>query len=361
MPRATTPTIKSVALLAGVHISTVSRALDPSRQHLIGAQALARVQTAARDLGYASNRAASALRTGRSMVVGILLPDISNPVFPPIFQGIEATLSKSGYLPLVMNSASASQRRAQASRMHAQGVDGVIMASASDRDEALTYLRQVGMPMVLVNRSYADGKNCAVISDDAQAMKLAVAHLYALGHRRIAHLAGPAQFSTGVARLEGFRAALQQHDIEEAGVVIAEAYSRRAGKLGCDQLLHLRSRFSAKTATKNHSQHSVTKAQAQGFTAVVAANDLLALGAYDALHEAMLRVGQDISVVGHNDMPLMDMVSPPLTTVRIQHAEMGSQAARLLLALIDKESTGITQIVLQPELVIRLSTAAPLT
>lgn len=345
MLRTKAPTIKSVAQLAGVHISTVSRALDPERQHVIGAEALARVQTAAQELGYASNRAASALRTGRSRVVGILLPDISNPVFPPILQGIEAALSQSGYWPLVMNSANASQRRAQASRMHAQGVDGVIMASASERDEALAFLRQVGMPIVLVNRSHADGKTSAVVSDDAQAMALAVAHLCSLGHRRIAHLAGPQQYSTGIARLEGFRKALTVHAAQEAGLVVADAYSRRAGKLACEQLLVAR-RKSAGASRKP-----------QGFSAIVAANDLLALGIYDALGEAGLRAGQDFSVVGHNDMPLMDMVNPPLTTVRIQHAEMGLQAAQLLVGMMDQHIRTTTQMVLQPELVIRQSTA----
>jgi LacI family transcriptional regulator len=341
------PTIKTVAQRAGVHISTVSRALDPERQHLIGAAALARVQSAARELGYAGNRAASALRTGRSMVVGILLPDISNPVFPPILHGVELALSRAGYLPLVMNSASASQRRAQASRMHSHGVDGVIMASASDRDEALEYLRQVGMPVVLVNRSYFDGKNSAVISDDARAMELAVAHLCSMGHRRIAHLAGPQQFSTGVARLEGFRAALLRHGAQEGGVAIAQAYSRRAGKLACEQLLAM------------HKKNHLKAKQEEGFSAIIAANDLLALGIYDALAEAGLKVGQDVSVVGHNDMPLMDVVYPPLTTIRIQHAEMGLQAAQLLLGMMDKRIHTITQMVLQPELVIRQSTARP--
>ncbi len=341
------PTIKTVAQLAGVHISTVSRALDPGKQHLIGAEALARVQKAAKQLGYASNRAASALRTGRSMVVGILVPDISNPVFPPILQGIEAALSRAGYLQLVLNSASSSQRRAQASRMHSQGVDGVIMASASETDEALVYLRQVGMPVVLVNRSHPDGKNSSVVSDDRRAMDLAVSHLSQLGHRHIAHLAGPQQFSTGSDRLEGFRAALLRHGAKEAGLAIAEVYSRRAGKFACEQLLALRSKDLATT-------------RARSMTAIVAANDLLALGIYDALSEAGLEVGRHMSVVGHNDMPFMDIVHPPMTTVRIQHAEMGLQAGQLLVELMEKPISSVRQVVLSPELVIRRSTATVL-
>lgn len=337
-------TLKQVAAAAGVHVSTVSRSLDPQRRHLIGDDMAQRVEAAARKLGYRPNRAAAALRTGRSMTVGVLLPDITNPVFPPILRGIEAALAEPGYVPLVLNAPTglardaAAASRSVAERLLAQGVDGVIVATASDDDPALATLRKAKLPLVLVNRALASGEVAAVVSDDELGMALAVEHLAALGHAQIAHLAGPQSLSTGVGRLRGLQAALAARGLVPAPVAECSAYSREAGRTGCEQLLAQRAQPS------------------KGFTSIVAANDLLALGAYDALAAAGLRVPQDVSVVGHNDMPLVDLIAPPLTTIRIQHFEMGFQAAKQLLAQLAGEPLGPAKVVLRPELVVRGST-----
>jgi LacI family transcriptional regulator len=344
-------TLRQVALAAGVHVSTVSRALDPQRRHLIGSDIVDKVEASARKLGYRPNRAAAALRTGRSFTIGVLLPDITNPVFPPILRGIEAALAEPGYVPLVLNApaqgnasgaAGVSASRAVAERLLAQGVDGAILATASDDDPALAVLRRAhlgaGLPVVLVNRALASGEVAAVVSDDELGMALAVEHLAGLGHTRIAHLAGPQSLSTGVGRLRGLQAALAARGLPGAQVAVCSAYSREAGRVGTEALL----------ATRG--------ANANGFTAIVAANDLLALGAYDALAAAGLRVPQDVSVVGHNDMPLVDLIAPPLTTIRIQHFEMGFQAAKQLLAQLAGEPVGPAKVVLRPALVVRGST-----
>ncbi len=356
-------TLRQVAQAAGVHTSTVSRALDPQRRHLIGHEIVEKVEAAARHLGYRPNRAAATLRTGRSYTIGVLLPDITNPVFPPILRGIEAALAEPGYVPLVLNSpggASGAASRAVAERLLAQGIDGAIVATASDDDPALAVLRRAvpgtaGLPVVLVNRALASGEVAAVVSDDELGMALAVAHLATQGHRRIAHLAGPQGLSTGVGRLRGFEAALREHRLTSAGVAVCAAYSREAGRQGCERLL-------AEQGAGNRSERLLAEQAAlpngQRCTAIVAANDLLALGAYDALAAAGLRVPQDMSVVGHNDMPLVDLIAPPLTTIRIQHFEMGFQAAKQLLAQLAGEPVGPAKVVLRPELVVRGSTAA---
>ncbi len=361
------PTIHDIALHLGVHKSTVSRAMDPARRHLIGPALLRKVEAASRELGWRPNRAAAALSTGRSRTVGVLLPDITNPVFPPILRGIEDALDAEGYFALLANTArhdggvAAAQMAVE--RMQAQRVEGFLVATALRDDAWLDGLRRAGARIVLVNRTndggHAAGSEAgrgqlpAVISDDGLGMRLAVDHLVRLGHTRIAHLAGPAGYSTGQARRVGFEQALRAHRLKPAGIVDCAAYSIAAGDAAMAQLLAARPRGRSAAAAG-------AAAGAQGlpdFTAVVAANDLIALGALQVLQGAGLNVPQQVSLIGHNDMPLLAQLSPPLTSVRIQHYEMGYRAARLLLeALRDVPGTAST-VVLRPELVVRGSTA----
>ena len=351
------PTIDDIARHLGVHKSTVSRAMDPARRHLIGTALLHKVEAASRELGWRPNRAAAALSTGRSRTVGVLLPDITNPVFPPILRGIEDALDAEGYFALLANTArhdggvAAAQMAVE--RMQAQRVEGFLVATALRDDAWLDSLRRSGARIVLVNRTNdrVDGEDRAqlpaVISDDALGMRLAVDHLVGLSHTRIAHLAGPPGYSTGQARRVGFEQALQAHRLKPAGIVDCAAYAIDAGDADMVQLLAAKPRGRARAVDG-----------APAFTAVVAANDLIALGALQALQRAGLRVPQQISLIGHNDMPLLAQLSPPLTSVRIQHHEMGYRAARLLLeALRDVPGTAST-VVLRPELVVRGSTAA---
>jgi LacI family transcriptional regulator len=167
-------------------------------------------------------------------------------------------------------------------------------------------------------------------------MRLAVDHLVGLGLRCIAHVARPLSMSTGALRHDGFERAISRHGLD--GVVReAVGYTCEAGAQAATHLL----------------------AGSSDVRAIVAANDLLALGALDALRERGLRCPEDISLVGHNDMPLMGVISPPLTTVRIEHRRMGRIAAKMLVDTIKSGSSEIRHVVLRPELVVRRSTALP--
>jgi LacI family transcriptional regulator len=329
-------TVTDVAKRAGVHPSTASRALNPATRHRLTEDVANRVIAVAKELGYVPNGLATSLRTRRSETVGVLLPDIANPVFPPILQGLEAVLAEAGYVAMVADaSGGAERRRMIAERLIARQVDGLVLAAAAGRDPIVDLCLKAKMPLVMVNRSEADRHLCSVVSDDVQGMRLAVEHLVSLGHRQIAHLAGPQALSTGKRRLEGFMAAMAGARLNARAVETAAAYARDAGREAALKLLD----------------------QAPDATAIVAANDLLALGLYDALGLRGLTCPSHVSVVGHNDMPFVDMVSPPLTTARIRHREMGVQAARLLLSLIRGEAEGGLEVVLKPDLVVRGSTA----
>ena len=336
------PTIKDVALRCGVHPSTVSRALNPGMSHLVASDVAKRIRTAAAALGYLPNVTAAGLRTGRSGLVGVLAPDIADPGFPPVLSGITETLGAEGYSTIVVDvGPDRSRQQDLVDKLIARGVDGLVLATVALNDPVVGHCNAASIPVVLVNRSDADRRLSAVVTDDEAGMRLAVEHLVALGHRRIGHIAGPQHVSTGALRRAGFKASAISAGLPARNIMIetAPAYTREAGRLAALRLLD------RKLAP----------------TAIVAANDLLALGIYDALSMRDLRCPADVSVVGHNDMPYVDMLSPPLTTVRIAQREMGSQAALILLKQIANPGAAQRRIMLRPELIVRASTAPPPT
>jgi len=335
-------TLQHVADAAGVHRSTASRALDPATSRLISPGVVARVTDVALRLGYRRDLLAAGLRNSRSRLVGVLVPDMANPVFAPILGGVEAALALAGYATLVAHA-----RPGDAASMDLidelvdRRAEGVILATARTQDPLLARCLDLRLPAVLVNRADLDGRLPAATSDDRAGMELAVRHLASLGHRRIAHLAGPGDVSTGRLRAEGFRSAMAALGLASDPVVAASAYTRDAGRAAA----------------------AVALTQHPDLTAIAAANDLLALGAYQALAERGLHCPRDVSVTGYNDMPLVDMVQPPLTTVRIPHDQIGREGARLLLERMALRGTGAepmaTQTMLAPALVVRASTGRP--
>ncbi|RKF34444.1 LacI family DNA-binding transcriptional regulator [Paraburkholderia fungorum] len=332
-------TLRELADSIGVHSSTVSRVMNPDTRHLISADVVERVLKAARQLKYSPNRIAATLRTKRSGIIGVVLPDITNPVFPPILRGIEDELAKKGLIPLIANAEGGKERqRFVIDQMVGRHVDGLILATSGRTDPVLEHCLEEGLPIVVVNRSEESGRVSCVVSDNHMAMSLAVSHLIQLGHKRLAHVAGPSELSTGFERRQGFLDAIKLHGLRKNTCPIADtaAYSREAGRLACDFILD---------------KHP-------GITGIVAANDLLALGCYDALRARGLRCPQDVSIVGHNDMPLMDSIFPPMTTVHIPLYEMGVRAANLMLDTLEGDSDAHVNVVLRPELIVRESTMA---
>jgi LacI family transcriptional regulator len=335
--RSRLPTLKIVAEAAGVHVSTVSRALDSSKRHLIGPDVLKRIEETALRLGYRRDMAAAALRTHRSRLIGVVVPDIANPVFAPIIAGITSRMSDGGYSTIVADvGQQAGRQDALIDELTARRVDGLILATARIADPGITELIRSGMPMVLVNRS-SDGLPVpAVTSDDRLGMRLIVQHLAQLGHRRIAHLAGPQAISTGRNRKDGFVTAMQEAGLPVLPSMIAEAtaYDTESGEIAALHLLQ----------------------QAPFPTAIAAANDLLAIGVLRTLRDQGLSCPDSISVTGFNDMPLVDMIHPPLTTIRIKGNDMGREAAELLLQRIDHPAGPFVRRMILPELMIRRST-----
>jgi LacI family transcriptional regulator len=281
---------------------------------------------------------ARSLRTRRSHTVGVLIPDLNNPLFPPIVRGLEDRLATAGYVALIGNTDSDDEReRMVFEQMRARHVDGLVLATARLRHPLLAEAARAEMPVVLINRLAQDYSFPSVSVDNERGVRMAVAHLSALGHRRIAHIAGPQEMSTGLSRYRGFVTAMESGgmQVDSDLVVFAKAFTVEEG-LRCSRLLFERD---------------------TGCTAIAAGNDMLAVGCYAALDEAGLSCPDDISVVGFNDMPFIDRLRPPLTTIRFPHYQVGTEAAQLLLERIAEHSGPVKILYLAPELVIRGSTA----
>jgi len=333
-------TIEDIGARIGVHWSTVSRVLNPATRSMVSEKVGRRVLETAKKLGYTRNVLAVGLRDGRTYTVGIVIPDLTNPLFPPIVRAIERTLQAAGYIAILADTDnSSSNERAIIQTLVSRRVDGLILATALRKDELIESYINDQIPLVLVNRTIKNDSATAVINDDELGIKLAFEHLVTLGHRKIAYLGGPMGMSTSYARYQAFLAASRAHGIpiNRALVVNAAALTEQSGRAAVDQIL----------------------SQGASFTAVLAANDRLALGCYDALHEKDLHCPDDVSVTGFNDMPYVDRLTPPLTTLHVPHDEMGTMAASLLLHQLGTSKAAAKQVRLRPSLVIRGSTAPP--
>lgn len=333
-------TLRDVASRARVHPSTASRALNVRTRDLVNPATVDRVLGAAEDLGYQPNSLARGLKMSRTFTIGMLIPDLTNPLFPPIVRGLEDRLGDDGYTVIIANSdGDEARERAVVDTMKQRRVDGLILATARRDYPVLDEVLASRIPVVLINRT-ADARAVpSVTGDDEAGVGMAVRHLIDLGHTRIAHVAGPQSVSTGLARYRGFLSALEARkiDVDARLVVFSDWFREVPGASACSELLR----------------------RTRDFTAVVAANDLIALGCYDVLKEEGWRIPDDVSIVGYNDVPFSDKFDPPLSTVRIPHYEIGVKAAELVLAAIDEPDTTPTVLRLAPHFVRRCSTAEP--
>jgi len=332
--------IKDIARLAGVHPSTVSRVLNPATRSMVSEALAVEVLRIADELGYRRNPLASGLRTRKTFTVGIIIPDLTNPVFPPIVRSAEQTLDGAGYIAILADSGSRERsEREIIENMRARDVDGLILATAMRRDPVVDTCIEQGIPIVLVNRTVSRHHVPAVVNDDELGIELALKHLVELGHEHIAYIGGPQSTSTGYGRYHALLENAEKLGLELDNELLinAPAFSETAGAETLNGLLD----------------------SGKAFTAVLTANDLLALGCYDALRARGLSCPEDISITGFNDMPYVDRMDPPLTTLHIPHDALGVKAAQLLLARIENPNAPIEELRLAPELIVRGSTARP--
>ena len=329
------PTIRDVANYVGVHHSTVSRALNPDQKRKISPAVAREIEKAAEKLGYYPNIAASSLKRNKSFAVGVLIPDITNPVFPPMIRGIQDVAEADGYTIITASTDDDVEKERDAFRMlRGRSIDGIIIATAYLDDPIVEICKEDEIPFVLMNRTVRSENVNAVVVDEAFGVRAALDHLVGLGHTQIAHVAGREHTSTGHERLQAFQDYMKIHDLDPALLQRTEKFTIEEGFAACEKLLE----------------------SGKSFSAILASNDLIAMGCIDALHRIGKRVPGDVSIIGGNDIPFLSRMVPALTTNRIPKYEMGSQAAGLLLDLIAGTERNPVVIRMQPNLIVRNST-----
>ncbi len=299
------PDIRTVASLARVSIATVSRTINGSSA--VSDKLSKRVWQAIEQLDYYPNTHARSLVSGRSRILGIIVENITNPFFPELIASFEEIAVAHGYEILVSsaNIDNASQITTSVRRMLERKVEGVAVLTFGSEETVLDQLTAHRMPLVLCEFEVEDPAVSTILIDYSTGIHAAVEHLVELGHRRISFLAGPHTLHSAITRRESFLAAAQKCGLKIASNWIVECdHTLKGGDAGFGKLLALKSRP----------------------TAVVCSNDMTAIGVLHAAHKANLRVPQDISVIGLDDIAFTDYTLPPLTTIRLSRMDLAKAA-----------------------------------
>ncbi len=310
-------TIVDIARAAGVSKSTVSYVLKGSP--LVKAGTRARVEAIIEQYGYIYNRSAASLRTATSTFVGMVISDLTNPFFAELAAGIEDALYKSGYVPMLANTNEDIQRQAQVLRsMREHSVAGIVMSPARGTDcEALSAMLPALVPTVIVMRRVIGSPLAYVGQDNREGARLGVAHLIRLGHRRIAFLGASQTITTRQERIAGWQDAHEEAGLRADPDLIFESQPTREG---------------GKICVLNALEARPTP------TAFFCYNDIIAMGASRALTNRGIRVGQDVGVVGFDDIAEAEHNAPPLTTISCDTRQLGALGAESLISMLQGQA-----------------------
>lgn len=329
-------TLRDVAERAGVHPSLVSRVVNGDPKAFASEKTVQRIRAAVKELGYRPHFAARGLRMSRSLTMGLLIPDFSNPMYPSMIRGIETQAQSLGY-GIVLGSHIEGSEQATFNHLMEQGrVDALIVASGLVDDAFIRSLAEIdSSPIVSINRR-VEGLKASVTVDDETGSRLAVEHLAELGHKAIGGVFGGTQIDTARRREAGYEGALQAIGLTPIKST-QDSWTMRAGYEGGMELL----------------SREIPP------TAIFAPSLAMGIGVLRAAHELNITVPSQLSVIALHDSDIADYLSPPLTTIAMPSEEMGRQAAALAIKLIEG---GVPQHIIvdkAPVLVIRATTTNP--
>ena len=331
--------IRTVAALAKVSIATVSRTINGSPA--VSERLAKRVWQAIEQLSYFPNTHARSLVSGRSRLFGIIVENITNPFFPELIQSFEEIAVANGYEILVSSSNSDPKVLTTCvRRMLERKVEGVAVLTFGEEEPVLDQLANHNIPMVLTEFKLSDPKSCTIVLDYSTGMRAAVAHLAGLGHSGIGFLAGPHMIHSAVTRQDEFRHAMEWAGLPiEADWVIECDHTLRGGVHGFERMRELKRQP----------------------TAVICSNDMTAIGVLRAAYMEGLRVPQDLSVIGLDDIDFDEYTLPPLTTIRMSRVELARAAFEALRQQAEAAPGARVQreFPVSTSLVIRGSTSAP--
>ncbi len=324
--------IKDVARAAGVSHSTVSRALADNP--LIAAETRARIQRLAQKMGYTPNAIARGLVTQRTRAIGVIVTSIADPFVSEVVRGIEEVASDQHYRVFLGTSHNDPQREVNLVKaLREWRVDGVIVAASRVGSLYKPMLKEIGVPIVLINNQHQGAFLHSVAMNDVQGAQLATRFLIEQGHRVIGHILGPQDHSSTLNRLTGYRRALTQAKIKFDASLVVQGNGRAEGAIGVIDLL----------------EHMPRP------TAIFCYNDMTAIGALSILKQHGIRVPADLSIVGFDDIPFAAYVDPSLTTIHQPKDEMGRIAMKMLLNLLNGQK--VDNVIIEGKLIVRESSA----
>lgn len=331
-------TIKDVAKKAGVSPATVSRVVN-GQPHVTEAVRM-RVLAAIKDLNYHPNRVAQRLRAEKSHLIGVILSDIKNPFYTLLLGGIEQVLSEQGLSVLICNSNTLQSKENDfIIHMLAEDVAGLIIAPVKEQSAVLAEAVKNGLPVVVVDRRMSKPITDVVLADNQNGARLAIQHFIEVGHKRIAVLNGPQHLTSGRERYAGFLQAMAEAGLAvDDSLVLFGDYQLESGYTQVRELL----------------------ARAAMPLALFIANNLMTIGALNAIHEMGFAIPGDIAVIGFDDLPWAASLNPPLTTVGQPAFDIGVHAAELLLNRFAFPNRPGRTVVLGTELIVRASCGSPL-
>ncbi|MBN1315022.1 MAG: LacI family DNA-binding transcriptional regulator [Anaerolineales bacterium] len=333
-----TISIKDIARAAGVSHSTVSRAL--SKSSLVNAETRERIIKLAAEMGYSPHSLARSLVMGRTRSIGLVITTITDPFIAEVVQGIEDAAQNHGYTVVLCSSRGESSREMNAvDTLRSKRVDGVIVTSSRVGALYLEHLERIGVPVVLINNhnEQSGPYTFSIGVDNQHGGRIATDHLISLGHRRIAYITGPASHSDDLARLAGYRQALEEAGIPFDPSLVVPGTGRTGGG---ERALPLLMRINTPP------------------TAAFCYNDMTAIGLMQSAAALKMAIPQDLAIVGFDDIPFASYIKPALTTVAQLKAEMGLQATEMVLALIGAKAenmNGFENRSIKAELIVRES------
>lgn len=344
------PTIAGVARAAGVSVASVSRVLNglPATEEMVE-----RVQRAVEELGYVPDSRARSLKVGRTFQLTLAVADVGNPVYVTMMRAVEEVVSAAGYRLVVTTTGPDVVDEVALVRGMARGyADGLVISPLRVDDDLIKSIRECDVPVVVAGNVPASAGVDTVRANSPKGMLLAVDHLLAKGRKRIAFVNGPVDTVPGTARAKGFADAMKANGLRPVAEVEAVDFTFAAGREAGRELLSV-------VAGGNGGGGKGNGGNGKGrapLDAVIAANDLLAVGIMHELAARDLAVPGDVAVIGMDDSELAEQSFPPLTSVNLGSAERGRRAAELLLARIEDDTRAPRRIVVQPTLSVRKST-----
>jgi DNA-binding LacI/PurR family transcriptional regulator len=327
--------IQEVAKRAQVSTATVSRTINGSDK--VKSKTAEKVRRAIEALNYYPNTNARALGSGRSRLYGLIISDITNPFFPELVKSFEESAVLNG-LEVIVSNTSYKAERAElcVQRMLERKVDGVAIMTSELEPQLLDRLKSNGIPLVFLDTGFVGTDTSNVLVNYSKGIDEAVAHLVSLGHETIGFISGPLMLPSARARREAFLASLHRAGIKLKKSLIVEGNHRiDGGRMAMEQLLQLKERP----------------------TAILASNDLTAIGAIGSIHQHNLHVPKDISVIGFDDIEISASLYPPLTTVRLSRVHIADRAFHALFTANREPGSKGAEYIVQPELVVRETTA----